>query len=308
MRLISIALLAALTLPLPALAAPTQAQVDAARLAYIEGDYENALKVIQEAADAGNAMALNILGAAYEDGNGVPQDAARAIALFEQAAKAGEVRARYNLGSLYALGAGEIAADPVQAKREFRLAAAAGYAPAMTALGQLEERADPPNHVAAADWYEKAHEKGDVVATANLGHAYVKGQGRRENWAHARLLYTEAAARGYPRAFNDLGVMHERGYGVHADPLTAFSFFLRGVERGYPKAGINLAELIVKARFPFASKEMALGYCFWGLNGASATERAAFEADCSALEEIIQPDDTIRARARSFADSLSRAR
>lgn len=251
-------------------------------------------------------MALNILGAAYEYGNGVPQSGAQAIELFEQAAKAGEVRARYNLGSLFAFGSGDIAEDRVRAKREFRLAAAAGYAPAMTALGQLLERADPPDHKAAADWYEKAHEKGDVVATANLGHAYVKGQGRVENWARARLLYTEAAARGYPRAFNDLGVIHEQGYGVHADPLTAFSFFLRGVQQGYPKAGINLAELIVKARFPFASKDMALGYCFWGMDGASDMERADFEADCAALEEIIQPDDTTRARARSFADDIRR--
>ncbi|WP_176219119.1 tetratricopeptide repeat protein [Planktotalea arctica] len=306
MRLISIALLTALAAPLPTFAAPSPEQIAAARLAYIEGDYRAALDTIRAAAEAGNAMALNILGAAYEDGKGVEQNAAKAIDLFEQAAKAGEVRARYNLGALFAFGSGTVAEDRARATREFRLAAAAGYAPAMTALGQLQERATPPDYGAATDWYEKAHDKGDVVATANLGHAYVKGQGRREDWTRARLLYTEAAARGYPRAFNDLGVMHEQGYGVHADAITAFSFFLRGVETGYAKAGINLAELIVKARFPFASKDMALGYCFWGLDGASALERAEFQADCSALEEIIQPDDTARARARGFADRLRR--
>lgn len=93
MRLISIALIAALCAPSPTFAAPTDKQVAAARLAYIEGDYDGALNVIQEAAEAGNAKALNILGAAYEEGRGVEIDRPKAIALFERAAKAGEVRA-----------------------------------------------------------------------------------------------------------------------------------------------------------------------------------------------------------------------
>ncbi len=304
MRLISIALIAALCAPLPALAAPTDAEVAAARLAYIDGDFDSALKVLREAADAGNSTALNIMGAAFEDGRGVEKDVQRAVEYFERAAKAGEVRARYNLGSLFAFGSGDIPADRKRATTEFRLAAAAGYAPALTALGQLQERADPPNHEAAADWYEKAHEKGDVVATANLAHAYVKGQGRTENWSRARLLYTQAAARGYPRAFNDLGVMHEQGYGVHADALTAFSFFVRGVELGYARAGINVAELIEHARFPFATKHMAMGYCLWGMKRASNEERAEFEADCTDLEEALQPDADTREKARHFADGL----
>ncbi|MEP5154177.1 tetratricopeptide repeat protein [Planktotalea sp.] len=304
MRFTSFALIAALAVPLPAFAAPTQAEVDQARLAYINGEYETSLKVFHEAAEDGNAMALNILGAAYEDGNGVDQDVTKAIDFFERAAKAGEVRGRYNLGALFAFGSGDVPADRARAKREFGLAAAAGYAPAMTALGQLRERADPPDHEAAVDWYEKAHERGDVIATANLAHAYVKGLGRPENWQRARLLYTQAAAANYPRAFNDLGVIHEQGYGVHADPITAFSFFKRGVELGYPRAGINIAELIVSARFPFSSKHAALGYCFWGLERADDTEREIFEQDCAEVEEALQPDDTVRAKARSFADSI----
>lgn len=49
MRLISFALLTFLAAPV-AHAAPTQEDVAAARLAYIEGDYDAALKVIQEGA------------------------------------------------------------------------------------------------------------------------------------------------------------------------------------------------------------------------------------------------------------------
>lgn len=40
MRLLSLALIAALSAPLPVLAAPTQGEIAAARLAYIDGDYD----------------------------------------------------------------------------------------------------------------------------------------------------------------------------------------------------------------------------------------------------------------------------
>ena len=71
MRLLSLALIAALSTPLPVLAAPTQGEIAAARLAYIDGDLTGALVVISEAAEAGNGMALNILGAAYDEGRSV---------------------------------------------------------------------------------------------------------------------------------------------------------------------------------------------------------------------------------------------
>lgn len=304
MRFFTIALITALTLALPLTAAPSEQELAAARLAYIDGDYDAALDVIKQSAEAGNAMALNILGAAYEDGRGVVQDTQKAIDLFKQAAKAGEVRAHYNLGSLYAVGSGTLAADREAARSSFMAAADQGYGPAMTALGQLEETSEPPNHEAAAIWYEKGHEAGDVIATTNLAHAYVKGRGKTRNWTYARVLYTEAAARGYPRAFNDLGVIHEDGYGVHADQMTAYSFFLLGVKAGYPKSGKNIAELIMKARFPWTSKHMALGYCIWASRNASTAEKADFVESCEALVTQINPDADMRARAERFADQL----
>ncbi len=304
MRLISIALLVALSAPMSAVAAPSEDEIAAARLAYIDGDYDAALVVIRQAADAGNGKALNILGAAYEDGRGVPQNTTKAIELFEQAAKAGEVRANYNLGSLFALGSSGAPQDRARARLEFTSAADQGYGPAMTALGQLDETAEPPNHESAVDWYEKGHNDGDVVGTTNLAHTYVKGRGRDESWIRARVLYTDAAARGYPRAFNDLGVIHEDGYGVHMDQLTAYSFYLQSVKGGYAKAGQNIAQLIMKARFPWTSKHAALGYCIWAVRNAADTEREDFQADCEVLVNEINPDEDMRKRAERFAEQV----
>lgn len=304
MRLMSFAVIAAVAIALPVFGAPTDQEVTAARLAYIDGDFDQALQVIKDAAQAEHPVPLNILGAAFEDGRGVVQDTHKAVAHFERAAKAGEVRGYFNLGTLFAFGSGDLAPDRARAAREFNAAAEQGYGPAMTALGQLEDTSDDPNYNIAADWYEKGHDAGDVVGTTNLAHAYVEGRGRPENWTRARLLYTEAAARGYPRAFNDLGVIHEEGRGVHSDQLTAFSFFLEGVNRGYPKAAKNLAELIIAARFPFSSKHAALGYCIWAIENADSIEKTSFERDCAKVEALVEPDEAIRARARFFADRL----
>ena len=126
MRLLSLALIAALSTPLPVLAAPTQGEIAAARLAYIDGDLTGALVVISEAAEAGNGMALNILGAANDEGRSVQKVTFKAVDLFEQAPKPGEVRAYYNLGSIFALGSSEVAMDRKRAGLEFKAAAGLG--------------------------------------------------------------------------------------------------------------------------------------------------------------------------------------
>ncbi len=63
-----------------------------------------------------------------------------------------------------------------------------------------------------------------------------------------------------------------------------------------------MAELIIKARFPFASNHAAMGYCIWAIENANPRERDGFQQECYALDVIIQPDDA--ARARLFADRL----
>jgi TPR repeat protein len=284
-------------------AEPSKEEVSEARQQYLRGDY-SALAVISEAAEAGDAMALNILGAAYEEGRGVARDVPRAIELWERSAKAGEVRARYNLGNFYTFGGGGVEKDRTRARREYHLAAAAGYPPAMTGLGYLEEIAEPPNHEKSVEWYLKAHDAGDMVATGNVGYAYAIGRGVPEDFARARLYMTDAAARGLPRAFNDLGVLHQRGYGVAADPQTAYLFYRLAADKGYARAGINLAELAVEHRMQLVRPHVAMGYCIWGTEAAPERHRTGFQERCDALMEAIKPTDEQRARAREIADRI----
>jgi TPR repeat protein len=61
---------------------------------------------VRRSCDGGNAAACNDLGVLYADGEGVPQNSARAAALYQQGCDGGEARGCSNLGVLYENGAG----------------------------------------------------------------------------------------------------------------------------------------------------------------------------------------------------------
>jgi len=54
----------------------------------------------------GHAEAQCNLGVCYQDGDGVEQNLARAVELYQQAAEQGEAGAQYNLGVIYHSGSG----------------------------------------------------------------------------------------------------------------------------------------------------------------------------------------------------------
>jgi TPR repeat protein len=65
-------------------------------------DYPRALRYLQKAADAGAPRAVYHLGVLFEDGLGVPEDLAQAVALYEQAADSDEYYAVLHLARLCA--------------------------------------------------------------------------------------------------------------------------------------------------------------------------------------------------------------
>jgi len=113
------------------------------------------------AAAEGDPDAQNNLGRMYAEGRGVPENPARAVALWRAAAAAGHVLARYNLGLALYRGAGTDK-DVAAGLKEIRGAAEAGLPQAQYALGQMRRlgvgmRADPSR---AADWYARAAAQG----------------------------------------------------------------------------------------------------------------------------------------------------
>ena len=67
--------------------------------AYRQGNYAEAYHLLQPLAAQGDAVAQEVLGVMYAEGQGVQKDEAQAVQLFRQAAEQGNDRGQYNLGA-----------------------------------------------------------------------------------------------------------------------------------------------------------------------------------------------------------------
>ena len=113
---------------------------------------------------AGNledAVRQRTLGFKYYHGDGVAQDNAKAVALFEKAAHGGDVQSASNLGMMYEYGMGVV---------------------------QDETR--------AAAWYLKAAESGDPASQYRVSEMYYKGRGVARDRTEAAKWWTLAMMAG----------------------------------------------------------------------------------------------------------------
>lgn len=85
-----------------------------AQLAWQAGRESEAVAYLERAAGAGSAGATRLVGLSYEQGTGVPRNAAAALGLYRRAAQMGDAEALLDLGRVHALGIG-VRADLNQA-------------------------------------------------------------------------------------------------------------------------------------------------------------------------------------------------
>jgi hypothetical protein len=135
--------------------------------AYMQKNFEEALKLFQSAADHGDATAQFYLGVMYEHGLGIPQDYETALKFYRWASEQGFPRAENNLASMYEHGRGV-----------------------------------PQNYYTALNLYRLAADKGFPMAEFNLGLMYENGHGVPQNDGQARALITKAADAGLSDAKN----------------------------------------------------------------------------------------------------------
>ena len=113
----------ALVLSICCLTTPVWADFETGMDAYQRGNYATALSEWRPLADEGDAQAQLHLGLLYANGDGVPQDYAKARQWYEKAAARGYAMAQTNLGVLYRSGHG-VPQNNVLAYMWFSLAAA----------------------------------------------------------------------------------------------------------------------------------------------------------------------------------------
>lgn len=117
-------------------------------------------------------------------------------------------------------------------------------------LGLLTEhgRGTAKDPAAAAKWYQKAADQGDMVAQGHLGRLYRLGTGVPRDPALAAKWSIKAATQGNAAAQANLGYMSLEGFGSPADPAAAAGWFKRAAEQGDASAMLGLATLYEAGR------------------------------------------------------------
>ena len=103
---------------------------------YESGQYEAAHRIWQQRAQQGDDIAQINLGALYDNGLGIPQNAETAAKWYRRAAISGNPFGQYNLGCMYVEGRG-VARDLVQAEKWYAKAADQELPMAQFSLGLL---------------------------------------------------------------------------------------------------------------------------------------------------------------------------
>jgi TPR repeat protein len=176
-------------------------------------------------ADAGDAEAQNAVGLWYAEnlpGSGFVETWSR------RAADQGLPKAQHNMGVLtFRAGQEE------EATAWFEKAAAGAWAPAIFALGDLQE--EKGNIPRASELYEAAARQGDANAQDALGRLAFDADAEA-SYERARQWSELAAEQGHAAAQARLGTIYHEGLGVERDPQQAAAWFLKAAQRGHAGA------------------------------------------------------------------------
>jgi TPR repeat protein len=197
---------------------------------------EKAIENYSKAAAGGQAVAMNHLGFAFENGTGVEADLVKATQWYQKAAEAGAARAQRNLGLSYKDGTG-VPRDAGKAMMWFMKSADQGYAPAMNYVGILHEDgwAVKQDYAEAAKWYEKAVNLGDLDGMNNLGLLFETGSGVVKDEKRAVELFEKASKEGNAGATANLGRAYENGIGgLSADNRKSLALYKQSSDAGDP--------------------------------------------------------------------------
>jgi predicted aspartyl protease len=128
-----------------------------------------ALEQLRALASKGDVIAEFKLGAIYQNGDGVPQDAEAAAIWYRKAAEKGYAEAQFNLGWMYDAGDG-VPKNASAAVQWYRRAAEQGNADAQFSLASIYENGNGvvKDSTLAVKWYRRAAEQGDANAQKNV--------------------------------------------------------------------------------------------------------------------------------------------
>ena len=151
-----------------------------------------AVKLFQQTGDKVGSSAL-MMGVAYEEGKGVPQNFGEAVEWYRKAIAQGQHEAYAYLGAAYLDGRG-VPASEKEAVFQFQEGADKGDPRSQRRLAVLytQGKGVPYDYEKALHWSLEAAKGGDVQAMYLAGAMYEKGIGTSRSVEDARRLYQQA--------------------------------------------------------------------------------------------------------------------
>ncbi|WP_339884073.1 tetratricopeptide repeat protein [Vreelandella maris] len=237
--------------------AAAQNQTGAMRLlgeAYLTGDAlplkpSRGKELLTQAAQTGNTTAMTTLGEAYLDGT-LEGNPSQGIRLLTQAAEQGDDYAMVLLGRAYREGNG-VKRDLYKAKRWLTRAQEAGHASAADALAYVQRDLGAEGNIEALI---AAAKNGHPSAMADLGRAYLDGEGVERDQQQAESWLEQASQAGHAGAAASLGRMYlDRG-----DSERGIDYLETAVSRGHAGARNDLGEAYLTGRHTEQNVERGL--------------------------------------------------
>lgn len=210
---------------------------------------EEAVPLLQRAAEGEQARAQYLLSSCYWNGEGVPKDDSLALLWLRRAAEGGDAWAERTLGQRLRDGEG-VERDEAGAESWLREAACHGDDEARLDLASLlHKRSDTEEDVTeAAFWFLRVGSDGDAwcrnFGRYAFGYMCEYGQGVPRSITLAKKWYLLAAEDGSVEAGTRLSQLAEEGDAVPSDNwLVAVEQLVRAVKRGVVPAASALQHL-----------------------------------------------------------------
>ncbi len=213
----------------------------------------------RKAADAGNPLAQCAMGdICAKAANGVPVDAAQAVAWYQKAAEQGYAVAQFRLALKYSRGTG-VKMDEVTAAAWFQKAADQGNKEAARHLGDMYFTGRGPvkqDYPHALVLYERAVEiSGDALAACFIADMYAQGLGVTQNKAKALELYQDAATANGGNAQCKLGDLYANGNDLPKDLARSYAWYTMATVSGDPNM-VKRAKKGLSALEPLLTPEL----------------------------------------------------
>ena len=160
-----------------------------------------------------------------------------AMRRLEQLAEAGDIHAQYLIGTAYRDG-GLLIPDTETAEHFLKCSADQNYAPAQYALGKLylSEDADEHDPAKGIYWLKRSADNGNNHAAYRLGKEYLSGVHAAKDAETAAFYLNQAANNGNAYAQYLLGKLTLMGEGVPKDMDAAYEWFTAARDNGHTYA------------------------------------------------------------------------